>query len=130
MGNRYASGKNAIGECDQCGFRYKLRELRSLIVKGHDTNVKVCRACWVPDQPQLMLGVFPVDDPQAVQNPRPDFTGYDQSRAWIQPVTTVHAAVVLGWVTVLASTGTEYHIDLEDGGFFLLENGDYILMES
>ena len=130
MGNRYASGQNALAECDVCGFRYKLRELKSLIVKGHDTNVKACRSCWTPDQPQLHLGEFPVDDPQAILNPRPDFTGYNQSRAWIQPVETQHCAAVLGWVTVAASTSTDHHIELEDGGYFLLESGDYILMES
>ena len=25
-----------------------------------------------PDQPQLQLGMFPVDDPQGLRNPRPD----------------------------------------------------------
>ena len=27
-----------------------------------------------------MLGTFPIDDPQAVRDPRPDFAGYTQSR--------------------------------------------------
>ena len=27
-----------------------------------------------PDQPQLSLGLYPVDDPQAIRNPRPDTT--------------------------------------------------------
>jgi hypothetical protein len=34
----------------------------------------VCQQCWDPDHPQLMLGTFPVDDPQAVRNPRTDTT--------------------------------------------------------
>jgi hypothetical protein len=34
----------------------------------------VCPECWDPDQPQLMLGTFPVDDPQALRNPRKDTT--------------------------------------------------------
>lgn len=38
----------------------------------------MCPECWDPDQPQLLLGMFPVDDPQAVRNPRPDTT-YVQS---------------------------------------------------
>ena len=37
----------------------------------------VCPTCWDPDQPQLMLGTFPVDDPQALRNPRPDTSYYE-----------------------------------------------------
>jgi len=72
VSNRFASDKNAIGLCDVCGFQYKLRTLRDLVVKGTDTNIKACRECWNPSQPQLRLGEFPVDDPQALRNPRPD----------------------------------------------------------
>jgi hypothetical protein len=72
MSNRYASGKKALAICDVCGLQYKLRELKSLIVKGRDTNVKACPECWDPDHPQLHLGEYPVDDPQALRNPRPD----------------------------------------------------------
>jgi hypothetical protein len=32
----------------------------------------VCPRCWDPDQPQLQLGMYPVDDPQGLRNPRPD----------------------------------------------------------
>ena len=69
---RFASSQKVLALCDVCGFQYKLRELRSLFVKGRDTNVKACRECWNPDQPQLKLGEFPVNDPQAVRNPRID----------------------------------------------------------
>lgn len=72
MGNRYASGKNAIAECDRCGFRFKLKQLKQLIIKTKNVNILVCSTCWEPDQPQLQLGMYPVDDPQAIRNPRPD----------------------------------------------------------
>ena len=72
MGNRFASGKNAIAECDRCGFRYKLKELRKLTIKTKQVSIKVCNNCWEPDQPQLSLGLYPVNDPQAVREPRPD----------------------------------------------------------
>ena len=72
MGNRFSSGKNAIAECDRCGFRYKLKELRTLVIKTKNVNMLVCHTCWEPDQPQLQLGMYPIDDPQAVRNPRPD----------------------------------------------------------
>lgn len=72
MGNRYASGKNAIADCDRCGQRFKLKILKTEIIKTKEYNLMVCPACWDPDHPQLQLGMFPVDDPQALRNPRPD----------------------------------------------------------
>lgn len=72
MPNQFASGKYAIAECDRCGFRYKLKELRTEVVKTKPYKIKVCRSCWTPDQPQLSLGMYPVNDPQAVREPRPD----------------------------------------------------------
>jgi hypothetical protein len=74
MPNKYSSGKFSIAECDRCGQRYKLKELKKLVVKQQIKNIKVCPSCWDPDQPQLSLGLYPVDDPQAVRNPRPDIS--------------------------------------------------------
>jgi len=74
MGNKFASGKIAIGVCDICGFGYKLRQLRELVVKTKKINMLVCSECWSPDHPQLQLGMYPVDDPQALRNPRRDTT--------------------------------------------------------
>ena len=74
MPNRFASGKYAISQCDRCGFRYKLKELKSLVIKTKNINILVCPSCWEPDQPQLQLGMYPVDDPQAVRQPRQDST--------------------------------------------------------
>jgi hypothetical protein len=72
MGNRFSSGKNSIAECDRCGFRYKLKELKKLTIKTKQVTIKVCPTCWEPDQPQLQLGMYPVQDPQAVREPRRD----------------------------------------------------------
>lgn len=72
MANKYSSGKFAIAECDRCGQRYKLKELKREIIKTKLYNIKVCPTCWDPDQPQLSLGLYPVYDPQAVREPRPD----------------------------------------------------------
>jgi hypothetical protein len=72
MPNKFSSGKFAIAECDRCGQRFKLKELRKLVIKQQMKNIKVCNECWEPDQPQLSLGMYPVDDPQAVREPRPD----------------------------------------------------------
>jgi hypothetical protein len=76
MGNRFSSGKNSIAMCDRCGFRFKLTELKKEIQKTKIYNLLVCPQCWDPDQPQLQLGMYPVDDPQAVRNPRTDSTYY------------------------------------------------------
>jgi len=78
MASKYSSGKNAIAECDRCGQRYKLTQLRKLVIKTKQVSIKVCPECWEPDQPQLQLGLYPVNDPQAVREPRPD-TSYSAS---------------------------------------------------
>lgn len=78
MSSRFASGKKAIAECDRCGIRVKLKELRKLIIKTKQVSIKVCRECWEPDHPQLLLGMYPIDDPQALREPRPDLS-YSQS---------------------------------------------------
>ena len=72
MATKYSSGKHSIAECDRCGQRYKLKELKKLILKTKQISIKVCPECWEPDQPQLLLGMYPVNDPQAVREPRPD----------------------------------------------------------
>ena len=72
MGTRFSSGKNSIAECDRCGFQFKLKALKKLTIKTKQVAIKVCPSCWEPDQPQLQLGMYPVSDPQAVREPRPD----------------------------------------------------------
>ena len=74
MPSKYSSGKHSISECHRCGFRYKLKELRKLTIKTKQVSIKVCQTCWEPDQPQLSLGLYPVNDPQAVREPRPDIS--------------------------------------------------------
>lgn len=74
MPNQFASGKYAIAQCDRCNFRYMLKELRTQTVKTKPYKIKVCKSCWDPDHPQLQLGMYPVNDPQAVREPRPDIT--------------------------------------------------------
>lgn len=84
MSNRFASGKHAISECDRCGFRYKLKELKKLTIKTKQVNIKVCPTCWEPDQPQLQLGMYPVDDPQALRDPRRDNSYYQAGYTGLQ----------------------------------------------
>jgi len=79
MPTKYASAKNSIAQCDRCGFRYKLKELKRLVIKTKNVNILVCTECWEPDQPQLSLGLYPVNDPQAVRDPRPDSPSFFQA---------------------------------------------------
>jgi len=72
MGNRFASGKYAIAQCDRCDQRFKLTQLKREVIKTKNYELLVCPECWDPDQPQLQLGMYPVDDPQGLRNPRPD----------------------------------------------------------
>lgn len=74
MGNRFASGKFSIAMCDRCGQQFKLKKLKYEVIKTKLYQLKVCEECWDPDHPQLQLGMYPVDDPQAVREPRKDTT--------------------------------------------------------
>ena len=98
MPNRFASGKWAIAECDRCSQRYKLKELKSLTIKTKKTNILVCPECWEPDQPQLSLGMYPVDDPQALRNPRPDTSYRVSGTSGLQEaITTVYTPEGVGY---------------------------------
>lgn len=83
MSSKYAQGKHTLAECDRCGFRYKRKTLKELVVNEAPTNLQVCTQCWEEDHPQYKVGKYPVVDPQAIMNPRPDrsltYTGGDYS---------------------------------------------------
>lgn len=80
MSSKFASGKFAVAECDRCGFKYKLKQLKTLTIRGKKINLLVCASCWEADHPQNSLGRFPVNDYQAIKNPRPDL-GREESRS-------------------------------------------------
>lgn len=88
-GPKYASAKYTIAECDRCAQRFLLRQLRKLTIKTKMVSIKVCPECWEPDQPQLQLGMYPVYDPQAVREPRPDVSYYLSGLNGLQTVDTV-----------------------------------------
>ena len=88
MPSRYASGKYAIAQCDRCDQRFMLKDLKKEVIKTRLFNIKVCPSCWDPDQPQLQLGMYPVDDPQAVREPRPDVSYVASGTSGLQILTT------------------------------------------
>jgi hypothetical protein len=84
VASEFASGKFSIAQCDRCGFRFKLTDLKKEIIKTKKYDLKVCSQCWDPDQPQLQLGMYPVSDPIAVREPRPDTTYYSAGLTGLQ----------------------------------------------
>ena len=123
MPNRFSSGKYSIGACDRCGFRFKLKQLKTLTIKTKNVNIRVCPECWEKDHPQLQLGMYPVNDPQAVRNPRPD-TNYPQSRAYteviyIGPGLGLAAGTLVTNGVAPPSTATSYFSGgMFQGGFY------------
>ena len=93
MPNQFASGKYAIAQCDRCDQRYKLSELRTQTVQTRPFKIKVCKSCWDPDQPQLQLGMYPVNDPQAVRDPRPDLSYLQSGTTGLQELLTNSTSV-------------------------------------
>jgi hypothetical protein len=83
MPSPYASGKKTWSFCDRCGQRFRLKVLATESVRSRQVNNKVCPSCFDPDHPQNFQGMYPIDDPQAVRDPRPD-TAMLESRdyAW------------------------------------------------
>lgn len=75
-------GKRALAECDICGCPCRLHRLKAMVVKQVVTNILACPDCWNKDHPQLMLGTVPINDPQALRNPRPDQPKVSREIQW------------------------------------------------
>jgi hypothetical protein len=72
VSSAFASGKKALATCDVCGQVFLLKDLRRLVVNLKITATKACNSCWSPDHPQWLSGRYPIQDPQALREPRPD----------------------------------------------------------
>lgn len=97
MSYPFASGKWAIAMCDRCGQQFKLKTLKTEIIKTKQYNLLVCNACWDPDHPQLQLGMYPVNDPQALRNPRRDTTYYQAGLNALGDPTGGSRQIQWGW---------------------------------
>lgn len=107
MPNRFSSGKHSIALCDRCGQQYPLKKLRALTIKLKKTNILCCPTCWDPDQPQLLVGMYPIDDPQAVRDPRPDI---GEQAAGLYPngyPSDGYRVIQWGWQPVGGSRGVD-----------------------
>lgn len=99
---KFARGARALGECDRCGFTYKLSELRREIVNLQTTYNRVCPNCWSPDHPQLQVGKKPVVDVESLRDPRPDRRPADLTNirwGWM-PVYALESTCNVGTVNV------------------------------
>jgi len=72
MTMKFARGKRSFGYCDRCYWQYPSGDLTWQVVDQKSTGAKVCPTCNDQDQPQLQLGKYPINDPVALLNPRPD----------------------------------------------------------
>lgn len=106
MSNRFANGARAWGVCDVCGFRFDLKRLKNLVVKTKRTEIRACPQCWSMDHPQLQLGMYPVSDPQAIRDPRPDTNTWYQSGVLADgSIGTGSRVIEWGWNPVGGSKG-------------------------
>lgn len=103
MGNKFASKRFALGVCDMCGWVWKLRQLQREVYNQRFTGFLVCPDCWDEDQPQLQLGRYPINDPQALDNPRVDSNVLESRILWGWPVVGNPSTVInaeIGHLTV------------------------------
>lgn len=82
MSNKFAPGRSAKGTCDMCAQVYLLRELKVEIYNQRPTGFLVCSDCLDVDNPQLQLGKFPINDPQALYQPRVDTNVLQSRELW------------------------------------------------
>ena len=99
----YAAGKKALGDCDRCGFTYKLNSLKYEIQDSIRNGLRVCNYCFDEDHPQFKLGEVNTADNQALFNPRVD-RGRKESTTYFgfDPVTSIGLILTseVGKVTV------------------------------
>ena len=69
---KFATGKHALGECDVCGFTYKLNDLKRVVEDRRYTGILACDTCWDEDHPQNFVGEVDVTDPESLEEPRSD----------------------------------------------------------
>lgn len=101
----FASGKDALGICDYCGFTYPFKELKEFIFNQVNTGLKLCPVCWTPDQPQLQVGKAN-QSPEAVAlyKARPD-TGIPGCRGFARWAPVISLTMQLTMNAVTANTG-------------------------
>ena len=97
----------ALGQCDRCGFHYKLSELKREIYDQRENGLRCCPTCLDVDNPQLQLGRVSSYDPQSLIDPRPDLNrpGSTSYFGWmpIGNAATLYITCNVGTITVLVT---------------------------
>jgi hypothetical protein len=70
VSNRFASGKFAIAQCDRCNFRYKLKDLKTEIVKTKPYKIRVCPAVLGSGSTTVAVRYVPCRRPASVARPK------------------------------------------------------------
>ena len=96
----------ALGQCDRCGFHYRLSELKREVYDQRENGLRCCPACLDKDHPQLQIGRVSTYDPQSLIDPRPDINrpGSVGLFGWFpvgNPLTNIQCQV--GTLTVLVA---------------------------
>ena len=103
--SKYAKGKDAVGLCDYCGFRWPLKQLKYEYDGGIKNGFRACPDCWSEDHPQNFLDRVDTYDPITLRDPRPDL-GLASSRSLFgfgseaDPAYASKIRIYLGKVTV------------------------------
>jgi hypothetical protein len=70
--SRFAKGSKAYGFCDRTGFRYPLKDLVRQFENLRPNGLLVGKDVVDIDHEQLQLGRVNSNDPQTLEDPRPD----------------------------------------------------------
>jgi hypothetical protein len=107
MTSPFASSIRALGLCDRCGFTFRLNQLQREMYDRRENGLLTCPSCTDIDHPQLQLGLVSVDDPQSLQDPRPDIDRQASTSyfGWAPVGNTLTGGITgeVGTVTVLTS---------------------------
>lgn len=79
---RTAKGSKAYGFCDRTGFRYPLADLVPQIENRKPSGLMVGKDVVDIDHEQLQLGRVKANDPQSLDDPRPEQTLSNSRYLW------------------------------------------------
>ena len=101
----YARASKALGQCDRCGFSYRLNTLQYEIEDGKRNGLRVCSECFDVDQPQLKLGEVNTSDNQALFDARVD-TGREASTSYFGS-NTLSSQALTGSIGIITTSNAD-----------------------
>jgi hypothetical protein len=92
------SNKNAFGYCDRTGFRYRLNDLVEQYINQVPSGLLVGKDELDIDQEQLQIGMVDANDPQTLENPRPDQSQAQSRALWSWKPVGIHMPAMVSAV--------------------------------